>query len=209
MKPRQLPDITLPMSFRATSWLGMAICLLLASCSPGPPGFKEQSADVASGILKSYPALFAVDHQAMGFPPLPTAGSVRILTVDRAGWKLEYPPPNYDVSFQFHTGTSFYPHSTRFIALKRSKDGFVIVSQQMTFNGPRQYELDGQMTNEQIEILNETVGTTISHRKPIPRFGKEPGENKVEGLKPSDVGPVIREWGYDYPVDQAPPPARP
>jgi len=54
--------------------------------------------------LKLYPALFSVDRTKMGFPPLPTNGTVRILTVDRKNWKLEYPPPNYDVMFQFREG---------------------------------------------------------------------------------------------------------
>lgn len=199
---------------RLALWFGIAACPALASCSRVPPGFKNQVSDVSSGVLKSYPVLFTVDYQKMGFPPLPTAGKVRIQTVDRAGWKRVDSPPNYDVALHFYTGASFYPYSNRFIALKRSGDGYVVVSQQMTYNGPRQYEVDGQMTNESISILNETqqvtvigattVGTTITYKKPIPRFGQEPGQNSVEGLQPSDVGAVIRGWGYDYQVDQAP-----
>ena len=83
----------------------VASLLLFSGCGPtSPPGFKEQMRPLSTDPLKLYPALFSVDRTKMGFPPLPTNGTVRILTVDRKNWKLEYPPPNYDVMFQFREG---------------------------------------------------------------------------------------------------------
>ena len=138
---------------------------------------------------------------------------VRILTVDRAGWDRKYPPPNYDVSFQFYEGSSSYPPTSRFIALKRSGDGYTVVCEQMSYHGPRRYEADETMVNESISILNETeqttfvgtniAGTVVSYSGPDLRFGKASWGNHAEGLKPSDIGPALREWGYDYTLDKA------
>jgi hypothetical protein len=189
------------------------ICsLLLAGCAPhSPPGFTEQEVPVSPETLKPYAALFAVDRQKIGFPPLPTNGTVRILTVDRAGWKQGYPPPNYDVSLQFCSGTSFYPYTSRFVALKSTNGGFTVVSEQMSFNGPKRHQESETMVNEYISIVNETeqvaftgtniVGTVISYRGPDPRLGD--GRNGAEDLTPAKIGPVLREWGYDYRVDKA------
>ena len=185
------------------------------SCSPkSPPGFWEQNVQVSLETLKRYPTLFSVDRQRLGFPPLPTNGTVRILTVDRERWDRKYAPPSYDVSFQFYSGSSFYPYTSRFIALKRSNDGYSVVSEQMTFNGPKRYEVDDTMVNESISLVNETeqiafvgtniTGTVIRYRGPDQRFGKGRWQFEVDGLTPSDIGPVLREWGYDYVVDCTP-----
>jgi hypothetical protein len=200
-----------------------AVCtLFIIGCSPpitsgskqqilsdSPPGFQEQNVVVSPETLKPYTALFSVDRQKMGFPPLPTNGTVRILTVDRDGWKLEYAPPNYDVSFQFYQGSSFYPYTQRFIALKRSTNGYNVVSEQMTYSGPKRYAVSETMANESISIVNETeqvaftgtniTGTVITYSGPDPRFKSGPFASP--GLSPADIGPVLREWGYDYRVD--------
>ena len=204
-------------AFGAVSHLSFAFIvdsLLVSGCAPrSPPGFQEQNVPVSPVTLKPYSALFLVDYQKLGFPPLPTNGTVRILTVDRVRWNLEYAPPNYDVSFQFYTGVSFYPYTSRFIALKRSNGGYKVVSDQMTFNGPKRYKVNVTTVNESISILNETeqvaiigtnvTGTVIAYSGPDPRFGKGKWRYAVDGLTPSDIGPVLREWGYDYIADKA------
>ena len=85
----------------------------------------------------------------------------------------------------------------------------MLVSEQLTFNGPRQYQVDGTMIHETISILRETeqvaiigtniAGTLITYRGPDKRFGN--AKNEASGLKTADIGPVLREWGYDYQVD--------
>jgi hypothetical protein len=138
--------------FRAT------IASMLLFCGRGPtspPGFKEQILPLSTDPLKPYPALFSANRARMGFPALPTNGTVKILTVDRKNWKLEYPPPNYDVSFQFYEGSTFYPYSSRYVALKRSDGELKWVSEQMVFDGPKRYTVDGQLANEAITLTCE------------------------------------------------------
>jgi hypothetical protein len=80
----------------------IASLLLFCGCGPtSPPGFKEQILQLSTDPLKSYPALFSVDRAKMGFPPPPTNGTVKILTVDRKNWKLEYPPQTTTSVFNF------------------------------------------------------------------------------------------------------------
>ena len=149
----------------------------------------------------------------MGFPPLPTNGSVRILTVDRKNWRLEYPPPNYDVSFQFYEGSTFYPYSSRFVALKRKDGEYKWVSEQVTFNGPKQHMVNEQLLNEYISIMCEIeqvgvqgksiAGTLIIYSGPDKRLAVK--GDSAEGLTVSQIGPILREWGYHYDLDRAQP----
>ena len=194
----------------------------VVSCSPpltpgskqqtiadSPSGFLDQTVIVSPETLKPYGGLFAVDRQKMGFPPLPTNGTVRIQTVDRNRWNQEYAPPNYDVSLQLYQGSSFYPHTERFIGLKRSTNGYDVVSEGMTYNGPKRYAMSDTMVNESISINNETAqvafigtnisGTVITYQGPDTRLRS----GLFTGLRPADIGPVLREWGYDYKVDEA------
>jgi hypothetical protein len=129
----------------------------------------------------------------MGFPPLPTNGTVRILTVDRKNWKLEYPPPNYDVSFQFCEGSTFYPYSSRFVALKHGDGELKWVSEQMVFDGPKRYTVDGQLASEAITLTCEVeqvayhgtniAGTVITYAGPDKRLA--PSGDHGEGLSVS------------------------
>lgn len=189
--------------------LSLALAILLTGCHP--PGFKEQHVPISSEVFKSYPALFEVDRAKMGFPPLPTTGEVRILTVDREHWALGYPPPNYDVSFQFYEGTD-YPRIARFVALKRADNGYKWVSEQMTFHGPQRFVRDDAETHESITITAETEqvthigtniqGTVIRYEGPDKRLAKS--NQAADNLTVSQIGPILREWGYAYDVDQVP-----
>jgi hypothetical protein len=186
--------------------------VLVLGCAPeSPPGYREQHVPISAETLKPYPALFSVDRLKMGFPELPTGGTVRILTVDRLNWKLEYPPPNLDVSFQFFTGTSFYPHTEQGVALKRTDGDYKWVSESMTFSGPNRYISDDQLINESITITCEieqvvyigtnVEGTVIRYFGPDKRLARS--GNYAEGLSVAQVGPILREWGYKYDVDTA------
>ena len=147
----------------------------------------------------------------MGFSPLPTNGTVRILTVDRKNWRLEYPPPNYDVMFQFHEGSSFYPHSSRTIALKGTEGAYKWVSEQLMFHGPKRYTADGQLVNEAITITREVEqiayqgtnipGTLVTYSGPDKRIATS-GDH-AQNLPLSQIGPILREWGYAYDADRA------
>jgi hypothetical protein len=196
----------------------LASAVLLCGCMPqSPPGFKEQILPVSAGALKPYPALFSVDRSKMGFPPLPTNGTVRILTVDRSHWNLKYPPPNYDVSFQFYEGSSFYPYTGRHVALIRTNETYKWVSEQMVFHGPKRYTADDQVLNEAITITCETAqiayqgtniqGTAVIYSGPDQRLS--PSGASVDSLALSHIGPILREWGYKYEADGAQPTAAP
>ncbi len=196
--------------------LSLLGAIVISGCAPdSPPGYREQHLPVSAETLRQYPVLLSLDREMIGFPPLPTNGTVRILTVDRARWNLEYAPPNYDVTLQFYGGSGFYPYWNRSIALKETNGGFSQVSEQMIFNGPKRYEVDDTMVNESISLVNETeqiafvgtniMGTVITYRGPGGRFGRGRWPDEVDRLKPSDTGPVLREWGYDYTVDKAQP----
>ena len=91
----------------------------------------------------------------MGFSPLPTNGTVRILSVNPKNWKLEYPPPNYDVMFQFHEGSTFFPYSSRCVALRRTDGDYKWVSEQLMFHGPKATCLMIRLVNEAITITRE------------------------------------------------------
>jgi hypothetical protein len=198
------------MSVRVTI-ASLAATLLFCGCAPSsPPGFKEQIMPVSSDTLKSYPALFSVDRPKMGLSPLPTNGTVRILTVDRKNWRLEYPPPRYDVMFQFHEGSTIYPYSSRTVALKGDQGNYKWVSEQLVFNGPKRYTAGNQLVNEAITITCEVEqiayqgtnipGTFVTYSGPDKRL--VPSGHHVLGLPLSQVGPVLREWGYGYDADE-------
>ena len=148
----------------------------------------------------------------MGFPPLPTNGMVRILILDRKNWRLQYPLPNYDVEFQFHEGSSFYPYSSRSVALKGTGGDYRWVSEQLMFNGPKRYTADDQLVNETITITREIeqvayhgtniTGTFITYSGPDTRLA--PNRDHAQGLAVSQIGPILREWGYAYDPDRAP-----
>jgi hypothetical protein len=192
----------------------LAATVLVCGCAPSsPPGFKEQMLPLSSDTLKPYPALFSVERPKMGFPPLPTNGSVRVLTVDRKNWKLEYPPPNYDVTLQFHEGSSFYPYSSRTVALKGTKGNYKWVAEQLMFHGPKRYTADDQLVNEAITITREVeqiayqgtniAGTLITYSGPDKRLA--PNADRAEVLSVSQIGPILREWGYAYDLDRPQP----
>lgn len=190
--------------------LTLALVILLVGCNP--PGFKEQHVPVSSETFKAYTALFVVHRAKMGYPPLPTKGDVKIITVDREHCTPEYPPPNYDVSFQFYEGAD-YPRISRFVALKRADDGYKWVSEQLTFHGPQRFVRDESETNVSITINAETEqvthigtnlqGTVIGYEGPDKRLAKS-GQS-ADNLKVSQIGPILREWGYDYNADKPQP----
>jgi hypothetical protein len=190
----------------------IAVALSVVGCSPpnSPPGFKEQNLPVSSETFKSYSALFSVDRTMMGFPPLPTNGSVQILTVDRANWKLEYPPPIYDTSFQFYEGSSAYPRIARMVALKHSEGGDKWISEQISFSGPTLFTADGQLANESITITAETEqvavqgkliqGTLVTYEGPDQQLAKQCRFGN--SLSITQIGPILRTWGYNYEADK-------
>jgi hypothetical protein len=193
----------------------IAVTFLVLGCDypDSPPGFKEQNLPVSPDTFKPYSALFSVDRTKMGFPPLPTNGTVRILTVDRANWKLEYAPPNYDVSFQFYEGSSNFPRISRFIALKRDGNLYKWVSEQITYTGPKLFTPDESPVNEYVSILCETEqvgvtgknihGTQVIYSGPDEQLAKQCRFGD-DSLSITQIGPLLRPWGYSYEADKAP-----
>jgi hypothetical protein len=191
-----------------------AAALLAVGCDyrDSPPGYKEQFLPVSPETLKPYSALFKVDRFRLGVPPLPTNGMVRILTVDRANWKLEYAPPNYDVEFQFYEGSTNYPRTSRMVALKRNGEEYKWVSEQMMFTGPKLFTSDESLMNESISITCEMEqiavtgtniqGTLIVYDGPDDQLAKQCRFGN--SLTVSQIGPILRVWGYSYDADKAP-----
>jgi hypothetical protein len=187
--------------------------LFVLGCDHSPPGYREEFLQISSGALQKYPALFSIDRKKMGFPELPTSGEVRILTVDRRKWNLEYPPPNYDVSFQIYETSASYHRTSRFVALKLVDGKYRWVSEQLTFDGPKKYMPDESEINEYITISCETeqvtviganqVGTMIRYSGPTRELDTSGLRDK--GLTISQIGPVLREWGYSYDLDNEDP----
>jgi len=176
-----------------------------------PPGMHEQIVPISHQSLQPYPELLAFDYDRIEFPPLPTTGEVRILIVDRASWQQAngYPPPNYDVSFQiYESGPKRFNYVSRFVALQGSPGAYQVVSNQMTFQGPLKYkgDPDAGLVPEFISITHQTQqvvvtgasvqGTEISYRGTDPRL-----KNAAQPLTPAEIGPILREWGYDFKVD--------
>lgn len=185
--------------------------LVMSGCDqagPGMKGFPSQRHFDRS----VYPAIYAVDRAAMGFPPFPAEGTATVIEVDRAGWKESDPPPNYDLSLSFAEGTSFYPNSSRFVYLKREGEGegFRWVGETMTFYGPKVHTSDDQQVHERIDMAREdeeitvtgqkVAGTLITYSGPDERLANR----RAAPLTLQQIGPVLREWGYDYHVDESP-----
>ena len=196
----------------------VSLALLLLGCDGRVPGMKEQANAPVPEALKPYPALLSVDRTEMGFPPLPNSGTVRILTVDREHWNQGYPPPNYDVSFQFYGLSNDYHYTSRFVALKSvaqaqtwAGDRSLLkwVGEQMLFHGPKFYTSAEQQLPESIDIANEIEqisvvgadvrGTHVHYSGPDKRLSPR-GEPHVE-ITLEQAGPVLREWGYDFKAD--------
>ncbi len=172
----------------------------------GPPGITQQVVAVSDTVLARYQAIFEVDRRAMGFPPLPTKGMVKIETVDRANWGYEYPPPTYDVMLHFYDivdGES-YPYVARTVALKRTTEGLKWVHEQIVYHGPRRYTTVDGTFNEQITLTCEkeqvaVIGTALTGTA----VSYSGNDTRLAGLTIAQVGPILREWGYDYDIENA------
>jgi len=83
----------------------------------------------------------------------------------------------------------------------------------MMFNGPKRYMVDRQSVNEYITITCEVEqvayhgtnisGTLITYSGPDRRLA--PRGDHAEGLSASQIGPILREWGYKYYEDERQP----
>jgi hypothetical protein len=189
---------------RLTFLFFVAIAVLLFSgCAPdSPPGMKEQRVRVSPEFFKTWPSLLSVNRRQMGFPLLPTNGTVRILTVDRAHWKPEVPPPNYDIQFQFIEGSSDFPYSEQNVFVKQADGGPQWVGEQTTIYGPHRFTTDGIQVNESITITRERKrivylkDTAITYSGPDKRLAKT--GTFTTDLTVFEIGPILREWGYKY-----------
>jgi hypothetical protein len=81
----------------------------------------------------------------------------------------------------------------------------------MTFHGPKTYLIDGITENEMIVLTCESqpiaiqgtnhAGTFITYHGPDTRLARL-GDH-AEELALSEIGPIVREWGYAYDADRA------
>lgn len=181
-----------------------------SGCTPSAPsGMKEQRVSISPEFFKAYPSLLTVNRLRMALPLLPTNGTVRILTVDRAHWKPDAPPPNYDVQFQFIQGSSDFPYSEQNVFVKQVDGGQQWVGEQTIFYGPKRFTTDGVQGNEFITFTRDrerTVyrgvnikDTLITYSGPDKRLAKT--GTFTTDLTVYDVGPILREWGYKYDFD--------
>jgi hypothetical protein len=193
----------------------VAVAVLpFAGCGPGaPPGMKEQRVRISPEFFKAYPSLLSVNRWRVAFPQLPTNGTVRILTVDRAHWKPEVPLPNYDIQFQFTEGSVDFPHSEQDVFIKLVNGTQQWVGEQITFYGPQRFTTDGVFGNESITFTCERKrivdfrDTAVAYSGADKRLAKK--GTFTTGLTVPQVGPILREWGYKYDADLGWPTASP
>jgi hypothetical protein len=173
----------------------------------------QESIDLSKGFLEKYETIYEFDRNSIGFPPLPTNGTVRVETVYRETWSMEYPPPNYDVIFNFDDDPVGYRRTARSVALKQSGTNYQWVHEQMTFYGPKTYTTIDGTFNEHVVITCEkeqvayhgTVlqGTAVSYSGNDPRLSG--GGLHTYNLTIPQVAPILLSWGYRYDVTNAQP----
>jgi hypothetical protein len=177
-----------------------------------PQATTEQITDVSGDAMRPFgAAIRQFDRAEAGFPALPTNGTVKIETVDRQNWNREYAPPNYDVMLHFIEDPPGFRYSYSTVAFRKSAGGLRWIGEQHSFHGPLEYKTDGVMVHESVTLTRETEqlafrgtnisGTLITYEGPDPRLKS----GLFSGLRPTDIGPVLREWGYDYEVDKTQP----
>ncbi len=178
-----------------------------------PEGYTDQVVDVSDEAMAPYQAALAVDRRAMGFPPLPTNGKVKIVLIDKANWGYEYPPPAYDVMLHFYeiTNRGSYPYVYRAVALKMDTKGFKWIHEQIVFGGPKRYTTVDGTFNERITLTCEKEqvafigtaleGTAVSYSGNDNRLADR--TLHTDNLSIGQVAPILREWGYDYDIEKA------
>lgn len=185
-------------------------CALLSGCGR-PAGYRETTTEVSDNFRRQWTAAYGVDRNQMGFPPLPTNGTVKVVEVDRVKWAFEYPPPNYDVMLQFYDitpGTNF-PYTSRSVGLKRTPSGYQWIHEQQMFHGPKVFLEEDSLNNERITLTRETAEvaihganyphTVVGYSGPDSRLlpnGTQQAFVHRDDLKLADVLPVLRAWGY-------------
>jgi len=176
-------------------------------------GSEVEYIDISEESMAPYQSIYEVDRRAIGFPPLPSKGTVKVESIDRETWNCEWDPPNYDVLLHFYdTRKNNYKHTERYIALKNENGVLQWVSESMMFQGPKEYINDeGFSTKEWISLRCETeqgatggkytTGTMAMYSGPDERLIGEEGWTIDGGdLSLADVVPILREWGYVYEV---------
>jgi len=176
-------------------------------------GSRTETVSISQESMDPYQSIYDVDRKAMGFPPLPSEGTVKVKIIDRENWSYEYDPPNYDVMLQFYEiGLKSYKYTSRTVALKKKNGHLQWVHEQMMFHGPKKYTDDESLPNQEWIVLRceteqigqlgkDTVGTEVMYSGPDERLIGEKGWTIDGGdLSLEDVIPVLREWGYEYEV---------
>jgi len=176
-------------------------------------GSKTEYLEISEQSMASYQAICQVDRKVMGFPPLPSEGTVKVEIIDRQIWNYEYNPPNYDVMLHFYEiYDGGYKYTARTVGLKKTNGVLQWVHEQMMFHGPKEYIDDEgfpakewivlRCETEQIGLLGQTMsGTIVMYTGPDKRLAREEGWTIDAGdLSLADVVPILREWGYIYEV---------
>lgn len=189
----------------------LLVTIALVSCSKR--GSKVQYINISKESMSPYQSIYQVNRKAMGFPPLPSQGTVKVETVDRKNWEREYNPPNYDVMLHFYdTDDNTYKYTSRTIGLKKKNGILQWISEQMVFTGPKKYISDEGFSSqeqivlrceaEQVAVIGREVkGTEVLYTGSDKRLiGEEDWTIDGGDLSLEDVIPVLREWGYVYEV---------
>jgi len=191
----------------------VVLLTILALITTAKRGSRVEYIDISKDSMAPYQAIYQVDRKAMGFPPLPSEGTVKVTIIDRENWNYEYDPPNYDVALQFYDiSDNSYKYTARSVGLRKKDCVLQWIHEQMMFHGPKEYiDDEGFSAKEYIALTCETeqvavhgkniTGTMVSYTGPDKRLVRAEG-SLIDGgdLRLADVIPILREWGYVYEV---------
>jgi len=157
-----------------TKHLVILMALVVSGC-----GFVPEKVQVRDRRLKSmWEAAREFDRQAYGFSPLPTDGYVRLES---------HPRQDYDAMIHICSKTS------RTISFRRTAAGYRWVSEQESFQGPKQYKTVDDTFFETIVLsYNGGWGSGLH----VSYQGEDSRLSNHYELTLFEVKPILKEWGY-------------
>jgi hypothetical protein len=195
--------------------IAVAAVILTAGCGDHQErveqSWHQQSSPASNKLPEKYEVIYGIERDKMGFPALPTSGSVKVERIHRDTWAMEYPPPNYDVMLHFYDQREGHYRQATTVGLKKKEGRLIWIGEQHTLKGPKTYTTVDGTFNEQITITFETeqmayvgttlTGTAVTYSGPDGRLAGK--SQHADNLTITQVAPILREWGYSYEADRA------
>jgi hypothetical protein len=147
-------------------------------------GFSPKKIDYNDPKLAPlWKAVEAVDRASMGFTPVSKDSKI---SIERSNGK------KYDVMLHIEN------HTSRTIAFRKKKDGFVWIGEQESFTGPKKYSTPDGTFYESI-VLNydkENISGYPTNVLCISYIGEDPRLMQNRNLTLADIRPILKEWNY-------------